>query len=363
MKATRSSQPKSPGKVHSVRITLSSRDVKNLEKVCADLVNGSQNKKLKVNGEEVTPAKFVPISTEVSPTGGFPIKEGRSSKKGCTNFRWSPAMTHFLLPFLVEQVRLGQKVNKSFKRNALLAAAKAVSDKFNLICSDSNVENHLRTIKTRYAQIKNLRSMSNTTWVEDEKKVIMDAASYSQHIAAHPKDEPFINRTIEMYDEMAIICDDEPVTPRVVVSSITKNIEVGPVISGDDVNVIMDENIETEEEAEETHSRSRQISTSSDSTGRTRQSDQSGHLAEKINHLAFQIGQLADAIRTSQKGIASELFQEVMKSEGYNELSLGKAFDYLNEHENLARGFIAKNYNLRQAWLAEFFSAGDGQIG
>lgn len=32
MKASRSSQPKSPGKVHSVRITLSSRDVKNLEK-------------------------------------------------------------------------------------------------------------------------------------------------------------------------------------------------------------------------------------------------------------------------------------------------------------------------------------------
>ncbi|KAH7687032.1 Ribosomal protein S10 protein [Dioscorea alata] len=353
MKASRSSQPKSPGKVHSVRITLSSRDVKNLEKVCADLVNGSQNKKLKVNGDEVAPVKFVPVSTEDSPSiGGFPIKEGRPSKKGCTNFRWSPAMSHFLLPFLVQQVRLGRKVNKSFKRHALLAAAKAVSDKFNLICTDSNVENHLRTIKTRYLQIKKIRSLGNSTWVEDEKKIVMDAVSYNQHIAAHPKDEPFINKAIEMYDEMAIICGDEPVAPRIVVGA-------DPVFPGDDVNVIMDENIETEEEAEETHSRSQQISTSSDSTGRTRQCDQSNnHLAEKIDLLAFQIGRLADAIRTSQRGIASELFQEVMKSDGYNEASLGKAFDYLNEHEHLARGFLAKNYHLRQAWLAEFFSAG-----
>lgn len=159
-----------------------------------------------------------------------------------------------------------------------------------------------------------------------------------------------------MYDEMAIICGDEPVAPRIVVGA-------DPVFSGDDVNVIMDENIETEEEAEETHSRSQQISTSSDSTGRTRQCDQSNnHIAEKIDLLAFQIGRLADAIRTSQRGIASELFQEVMKSDGYNEASLGKAFDYLNEHEHLARGFLAKNYHLRQAWLAEYFSAGDGQI-
>lgn len=92
-------------------------------------------------------------------------------------------MSHFLLPFLVQQVRLGRKVNKSFKRHALLAAAKAVSDKFNLICTDSNVENHLRTIKTRYLQIKKLRSLGNSTWVEDEKKIVMDAISYNQHIA------------------------------------------------------------------------------------------------------------------------------------------------------------------------------------
>jgi hypothetical protein len=34
--------------VHRIRITLTSRNVKNLEKVCADLIHGAKEKKLKV---------------------------------------------------------------------------------------------------------------------------------------------------------------------------------------------------------------------------------------------------------------------------------------------------------------------------
>jgi small subunit ribosomal protein S20e len=36
-------------RVHRIRITLTSRNVKNLEKVCADLKRGAVDKKLKVN--------------------------------------------------------------------------------------------------------------------------------------------------------------------------------------------------------------------------------------------------------------------------------------------------------------------------
>merc|ERR1712146_677337 len=37
-------------KVHRIRITLTSRNVKNLEKVCADLIRGAKEKRLKVKG-------------------------------------------------------------------------------------------------------------------------------------------------------------------------------------------------------------------------------------------------------------------------------------------------------------------------
>ncbi|XP_010246945.1 PREDICTED: 40S ribosomal protein S20-2-like [Nelumbo nucifera] len=54
---------------HRIRITLSSKNVKNLEKVCADLVTGAKNKRLKVKGPVRMPTKVLHITTRKSPCG------------------------------------------------------------------------------------------------------------------------------------------------------------------------------------------------------------------------------------------------------------------------------------------------------
>ena len=48
------------------------------------------------------------------------------------------------------------------------------------------------------------------------------------------------------------------------------------------------------------------------------------------------------------------LYQEVMKTEGFDEEFLGNAFDHLVEWENLAKGFLAKNDKLKRIWLQKF---------
>eukprot|EP01018_Ginkgo_biloba_P027898 Gb_35970 [translate_table: standard] len=55
--------------LHRIRITLSSKHVKNLEKVCADLVRGAKDKRLKVKGPVRMPTKVLHISTRKSPCG------------------------------------------------------------------------------------------------------------------------------------------------------------------------------------------------------------------------------------------------------------------------------------------------------
>jgi len=54
---------------HRIRITLTSRNVKNLEKVCADLIKGAKDQKLKVKGPVRLPTKFLRITTRKSPCG------------------------------------------------------------------------------------------------------------------------------------------------------------------------------------------------------------------------------------------------------------------------------------------------------
>eukprot|EP01122_Echinamoeba_exundans_P015802 TRINITY_DN76_c1_g1_i1.p2 TRINITY_DN76_c1_g1~~TRINITY_DN76_c1_g1_i1.p2 ORF type:complete len:128 (-),score=42.45 TRINITY_DN76_c1_g1_i1:289-672(-) len=62
-------EPQPEGGFHRIRITLSSRNVKNLEKVCADLIRGAKDQRLKVKGPVRMPTKVLRITTRKSPCG------------------------------------------------------------------------------------------------------------------------------------------------------------------------------------------------------------------------------------------------------------------------------------------------------
>merc|ERR1712098_607740 len=56
-------------RLHRIRITLTSADVKSLEKVCTDLIGGAKEKNLKVAGPVRIPTKKLGITTRKSPCG------------------------------------------------------------------------------------------------------------------------------------------------------------------------------------------------------------------------------------------------------------------------------------------------------
>ncbi|KAL5792587.1 hypothetical protein ACOSP7_001181 [Xanthoceras sorbifolium] len=68
-------KPAKPGfeepqeQVNHIRITLSSKHVKNLEKIYADLVRGAKDKSLKVKGPVRMPTKVLHITTRKFPCG------------------------------------------------------------------------------------------------------------------------------------------------------------------------------------------------------------------------------------------------------------------------------------------------------
>lgn len=59
----------SPVEQQRIRITLTSRDVKSLEKVCTDLIRGAKDKELRVKGPVRMPTKTLKITTRKSPCG------------------------------------------------------------------------------------------------------------------------------------------------------------------------------------------------------------------------------------------------------------------------------------------------------
>jgi small subunit ribosomal protein S20e len=55
--------------LHKIRITLTSRNVKSLEKVCSDLISRAKDQTLKVKGPVRLPTKVLRITTRKTPCG------------------------------------------------------------------------------------------------------------------------------------------------------------------------------------------------------------------------------------------------------------------------------------------------------
>lgn len=55
--------------IHKIRITLTSRNVKSLEKVCSDLIKGAKDKQLRVKGPVRMPTKVLRITCRKTPCG------------------------------------------------------------------------------------------------------------------------------------------------------------------------------------------------------------------------------------------------------------------------------------------------------
>ncbi|GAV81546.1 hypothetical protein CFOL_v3_25000, partial [Cephalotus follicularis] len=68
-----------------------------------------------------------------------------------------------------------------------------------------------------------------------------------------------------------------------------------------------------------------------------------------------QLGEIVVAISKLSRNelIVDDIYKEVMKTEGFEELVLD-AFDYLMENEKQAKAFMAKNVNFRKAWTERF---------
>ncbi|KAJ8445218.1 hypothetical protein Cgig2_024424 [Carnegiea gigantea] len=76
-------------------------------------------------------------------------------------------MSKKLLTFLANEVQKGNRPNNSFKSSSYVAAANAISKKFNVKCLPEHIDNHLKT--------------------------------------ANPTHEKYLNKKIDMYDEMAVV--------------------------------------------------------------------------------------------------------------------------------------------------------------
>ncbi|KAF7128163.1 hypothetical protein RHSIM_Rhsim11G0013100 [Rhododendron simsii] len=252
-------------------------------------------------------------------------------------------MEHVLLEVLADEVKIGNRPNNTFRTSSFNRVSSVIFEKFNVECSSDHVEHHLRTVKTAWGIIAQLQDKSGFGWDDNMKMIIASPTVYTDHVQGHPTHEKYLNKKIEMYDEIALVVNKDRAKGNFAKSFNDVDLEARPAIEP----INSDDDVATEDISKDKNV-GKQSASSSETSAQPRRHRKRGQ----------KLGQVADAITrlTWDRLNVQALHDELMKTEGFDVAFLGEAFDYLVEQEWLGKAFMAKSINLRRIWLEDFSS-------
>ncbi|PPD90533.1 hypothetical protein GOBAR_DD12539 [Gossypium barbadense] len=115
---------------------------------------------------------------------------GKGNKEGTSKqFRWTKPMEHVFLEILVEEAQKGNKPSNTFKAVSINRVVEAIFERFQVQC-DAN----------------------GFGWDDNMKMITCDKATYDAAVMTHKKYEPFLNKSIDHYNEMALVVGKDMAT-------------------------------------------------------------------------------------------------------------------------------------------------------
>jgi len=95
---------------------------------------------------------------------------------------WTSTWSAYMLEYLASLVVNGTKTSSTFKMVHYNGCAKALQEKFGIVCSGEQVKNHLKTWQKKFRKICDLRGLSAANWDEDTCTITLDDEHYNNHI-------------------------------------------------------------------------------------------------------------------------------------------------------------------------------------
>ena len=173
-------------------------------------------------------------------------------------------------------------------------------------------------------------------------------------LQVHRKHAEYLNKKIEMYDELAIVVGKDTA-----IGGFSKSyVDLENALDNGDSAEFVADNVE-----EGVVEKGKNVVESSTTRSGISKSRKRGRAASNADDsvlidLSDQLKEIAVTLKEINRGPVdyTALYNEVMAmmADGYSEDMLATAFDHLCENEKVARGFLAKNARLRKLWLDGF---------
>ncbi|CAD6334495.1 unnamed protein product [Miscanthus lutarioriparius] len=119
--------------------------------------------------------------------------------------RWTNTTSGFVLRRMAALVSDGSRPEKVFKDKDVNSVAKALKQFCGEVVSPTQVYNHLRKWRQKWARVSKLKDLSAALWDDQAHAIMLEQEHYLGHCKDHPKDAEFLNCPIRFYTEMEAI--------------------------------------------------------------------------------------------------------------------------------------------------------------
>nr|POF09277.1 hypothetical protein CFP56_18145 [Quercus suber] len=257
------------------------------------------------------------------------MSKGKEKVTSNKQFRWLPPMHETMLRILAQEAAKGNKPSSTFKAGSFALVAKEITAQFGVECHPSYVDNRMRTLRTMWSTIEKLRKKSGFGWDDNLKMITCDAKTYQEEVMAHRKHAEFLNKKIEMYDELALVVGKDTATGGFSKSYIDYENEPD---NGDSAEFVADN---VEEDMLEKGKNVVESSTTGSGISKSRKRGRAPSTADDsvLTDLSNQLKDIATTLKEINRGPIdyTSLYNEVMAmmADGYSEEMLATAFDHL----------------------------------
>ncbi|XP_010277195.1 PREDICTED: uncharacterized protein At2g29880-like [Nelumbo nucifera] len=287
------------------------------------------------------------------------VNDSGLKTKRSRQLRWTDAMDKALIKLLVDQIAVGNMVDKSFKPTAYRSVCRHMQEKFGVEMRTAHIKSRMRTLKPVYSEARKLLGMSGFSWNEAKNQIQADPGVWEEYIKEHPSAAIVKGRVMEMYDMMQVILGNDkasdiaPTVPELLEEEDEEGDDDGTDVKcGDEIATpITVNNVDGDINGSQTHSTTRGgsvwASPTKKNAHRTKKRGQNEFIAA-ISRMNETMSKIASALTVqSEQDFFDRLWHEVMAVEGFPSDTLNAVFGYLGHNEKEARIFLARNKTYR----------------
>lgn len=312
---------------------------------------------------------------KMSMTRGMEIQaqDYQAVARNSKNIMWTSTMDNCLTDLLLEQVRLGRKIEKGFHKDAWAAVVSTFNARCGTRLSKEHCKNRLKTWKKIYLSVKALLDHEGFRWDDKRKMVYADDEVWDYYIKLHPEANKYRYKAVRRFNELALIMGNEVAEgiPLRTCAEMNRYNTTNPGL--EDVDGMdpagsedpehwadsmhesdhSDQGVDRSSDEEATEEEPT-TSTSSKESKRLKRnvakeiSESLAEMASALRMLAETRGRIDRANKPSKMKI---LFDEVKKIPNIDKRFLLAACDFLASDNNRAELFLAIDENLRHEWL------------